>query len=84
MDGKTGENSSSNDTLFNKLDAKLDNNLQLNTNASYRELTAFLRDYKSQKTEDSNIIDQGQQRFARILDRLNHLTLIVIQRAPLH
>lgn len=61
MDEKNESISSPNNTLFNKLDAKLDNNLQLKTNGSYRELTAFLRDHKSTETKTSNIIDQGQK-----------------------
>ena len=45
--------------VFHNIDAKLDNNLQLKSSASYRELTTFLRDYKSRESGDSNIIDQG-------------------------
>lgn len=64
------EKSPTHNTLFNQLDAKLDNNLQLKTNASYRELTAFLRDYRSENTEDTNIIDQGQKISYNIPEKL--------------
>lgn len=62
--------SASNDTLFNRLDAKLDNDIQLKTNSSYRELTTFLREYKSAGSDQTNIIDQGQKVPYNIPDKL--------------
>jgi phage/plasmid-associated DNA primase len=70
MNDDSKENSPPHNTLFNRLDAKLDNNLQLKTNSSYRELTAFLRDYKSDDSADTNIIDQGQKIAYNIPEKL--------------
>jgi phage/plasmid-associated DNA primase len=57
-------------TSFKAFDAKLTNNLNLKTNATYRELTAFVSGYKSAKTEDTNIIDQGQKISYNIPEKL--------------
>jgi phage/plasmid-associated DNA primase len=57
-------------SVFNKLDAQLDNTVQLKTNSTYNELQSFLQKYKIQKSTNgnnnnkhsvSNIIDQGRK-----------------------
>jgi hypothetical protein len=56
--------------VFNKLDAELDNTVQVKTNSTYNELQSFLQKYKIQKSSIghnanqqsvSNIIDQGRK-----------------------
>lgn len=70
MGSETKESSSTHNTLYDRLDARLDNNIQLKTNPSYRELATFLRDYKSEDTSSTNIIDQGQKMAYNIPEKL--------------
>jgi phage/plasmid-associated DNA primase len=69
MSSKSVDSSNSN-ALYNHLNAKLDNNLQLKSSASYRSLTAFLTQYKCESGGDSNIIDQGQKIPYKIPDKV--------------
>lgn len=62
--------SSENQALYNRLNARLDSNIQLKTNASYRALAAFLIQYKCESGGDSNIIDQGQKIPYKIPEKL--------------
>lgn len=55
------DNTSNNTLIYKRLDAKLDNKLQLRNHASYRALSSFLINYKCESGGKSNIIDQGQK-----------------------
>jgi phage/plasmid-associated DNA primase len=57
-----GQNkTNSSNIILNTLDAQLTNTVQLNNNASYRELSIFLKDHRSDDSEKTNIIDQGKK-----------------------
>lgn len=76
---ETSISNSVDNNLFNGIEAKLNKNVQLNTNFTYRELISFIKDYRKTGNEH-NIIDQGQKISYNIPEKLINRFLSILER----